>query len=100
MPTVSIPKSYLFSHLHRPYTASEFFDLCFEFGIELEEEVGAEEAGENDGLTEQEIKELGGRDRSIFKIDIPANRCASVSELVLLSFVLTFLIALSLAGFR
>lgn len=78
MPTVNIDKNYLFSQLHRPYTSEEFFDLCFEFGIELEEEVSAEELGENDGLTEEEIAKLGGKDRSVFRIDIPANRCVDV----------------------
>lgn len=74
MPTVNIDKNYLFNQLHKSYTAEEFFDLCFEFGIELEEEVTAEELGDNDDLTDEEIAALGGRDRKVFRIDIPANR--------------------------
>ncbi|RIB10673.1 beta subunit of phenylalanyl-tRNA synthetase [Gigaspora rosea] len=54
MPTVNVDKNELFQALGKHYTTEEFRELCFEFGIELEE----------DGLSE----------RPILKIDIPSNR--------------------------
>ncbi|KAI9002537.1 beta subunit of phenylalanyl-tRNA synthetase [Hyaloraphidium curvatum] len=74
MPTVNVDRNYLFAQMGRTYTSEEFFDLCFEYGIELEEEVSAEELGDNEGLSEEEIAKLGGKDRTVFRIDIPANR--------------------------
>ncbi|CAO3699455.1 unnamed protein product [Rhizopus stolonifer] len=49
MPTVNVDKIALFEALERNYTSQEFFELCFRFGIELEEDTH-------------------------LKIDIPANR--------------------------
>ncbi|XP_037089037.1 phenylalanine--tRNA ligase beta subunit-like [Pollicipes pollicipes] len=71
MPTVGVKRDLLFQALGRSYTEEEFNDLCFEFGLELDEVT-----------TEKQMisKEQGG-DRSsgasedvIFKVDIPANR--------------------------
>ncbi|CBZ54893.1 hypothetical protein NCLIV_053190 [Neospora caninum Liverpool] len=59
MPTVSVPRDDLFRRLGRTYSVSEFEELCFEFGIELDEVV---EPGK-DGATE-----------TIYKIEVPANR--------------------------
>ncbi|KAI9139095.1 beta subunit of phenylalanyl-tRNA synthetase [Paraphysoderma sedebokerense] len=56
MPTVNVDQEYLFSVLGRKYSTEEFRELCFEFGIELEEDA--------QGLS----------DRPLYKIDIPANR--------------------------
>lgn len=55
MPTVSINRNLLFESLNKTYTDEGFDELCFEFGIELDDVV--EEEGE-----------------IIYKIDIPANR--------------------------
>ena len=75
MPTVSVGRDALFSALGRVYTEAEFEDLCFDFGIELD-----------DVTTERQMerKELGieGGDAGgeaddeevLYKIDIPANR--------------------------
>lgn len=51
MPTIAVDKAELFKSLGREYTEDEFQDLCFQFGIELDD---------------YEDKEL--------KIEIPANR--------------------------
>ncbi|RQX72235.1 phenylalanine--tRNA ligase, beta subunit protein, partial [Toxoplasma gondii CAST] len=59
MPTVSVPRDELFRRLGRTYSVHEFEELCFEFGIELDEVV---EPGK-DGSTE-----------TIYKIEVPANR--------------------------
>ncbi|KAL0257001.1 phenylalanine--tRNA ligase subunit beta [Diplodia seriata] len=38
MPTISVDKAELFKALGREYTTEEFDELCFEFGIELDED--------------------------------------------------------------
>ncbi|CCC69366.1 hypothetical protein NCAS_0C03760 [Naumovozyma castellii] len=60
MPTVSVNKQQLFELLGKQYTNEEFDELCFEFGIELDEDT-TEEA-----LKNNEEPEL--------KLDIGANR--------------------------
>uniref|UniRef100_A0A8I3NA09 Phenylalanine--tRNA ligase beta subunit B1 domain-containing protein n=1 Tax=Canis lupus familiaris TaxID=9615 RepID=A0A8I3NA09_CANLF len=37
MPTVSVKRDLLFQALGRNYTKEEFDELCFEFGLELDE---------------------------------------------------------------
>ena len=39
MPTISVARDALFAALGKTYTEDEFQDLCFEFGIELDEVV-------------------------------------------------------------
>lgn len=60
MPTVSVNKKQLFDLLGKKYTTDEFDELCFQFGIELDEDT-TEEA-----LKNNEEPEL--------KLDIGANR--------------------------
>jgi len=59
MPTVSVDREDLFASLGRPYTKDELDELCFLYGIELDDWL---EAGED------------GEERATLKIDIPANR--------------------------
>ncbi|KAG0376804.1 phenylalanine--tRNA ligase subunit beta [Mortierella sp. AD032] len=72
MPTVNVDKEELYTALGRTYTFDEFMDLCFNFGIELEEDTSPKEMA---------IREVGAHkvddsvsDRPLLKIDIPANR--------------------------
>jgi phenylalanyl-tRNA synthetase beta chain len=70
MPTVSIPRDPLFAALGRKFTDDEFQDLCFEFGIELDEAVEepvkvTKTRGSAQGEPELEV---------IYKIEVPANR--------------------------
>ncbi|KZT42883.1 phenylalanyl-tRNA synthetase [Sistotremastrum suecicum HHB10207 ss-3] len=66
MPTVSVDKSDLYERLGRTYTTQEFDDLCFDFGIELDEDTTEEvEAAVAKGLPTE---------RPQLKIEIPANR--------------------------
>ena len=60
MPTVSVDKALLLEGLERKYTTEEFDELCFQFGIELDDD------------TTEEVK--GTDERPQLKIDIPANR--------------------------
>ncbi|KAJ5106581.1 Phenylalanine--tRNA ligase beta subunit [Penicillium angulare] len=64
MPTISVDKAALFKELGREYTTEEFDELCFEFGIELDEDTTNTERPIVDGV--QEPPQL--------KIEIPANR--------------------------
>ncbi|KAI8325319.1 beta subunit of phenylalanyl-tRNA synthetase [Martensiomyces pterosporus] len=61
MPTVTIDKKDLFDYLDNKYNTDQFRELCFEFGIELEEDTSEE-------------GELAEGERAQLKIDIPANR--------------------------
>uniref|UniRef100_A0A8C3T8L1 Phenylalanine--tRNA ligase beta subunit n=1 Tax=Chelydra serpentina TaxID=8475 RepID=A0A8C3T8L1_CHESE len=71
MPTVSVKQELLFQALGRRYTDEEFDELCFEFGLELDEitsekDIISKEQG--DGKAE------GASDIILYKIDVPANR--------------------------
>ncbi|CAO3613214.1 unnamed protein product [Cunninghamella echinulata] len=61
MPTVNVDKQRLFEALGREYTTEEFNELCFRFGIELEEDTS-------------EDTSPSAPERPLLKIDIPANR--------------------------
>ncbi|KAI3403996.2 FRS1 [Candida oxycetoniae] len=59
MPTIAVDKEDLFGLLGRSYTTEEFDELCFQFGIELDEDTTNDcQAGERPQL----------------KIEVPANR--------------------------
>ncbi|CAG9996607.1 unnamed protein product [Clonostachys byssicola] len=64
MPTISVDKYKLYEALGQKFTTEEFEDLCFEYGIELDEDTENEERPIVNG--EQEPPQL--------KIEIPANR--------------------------
>ncbi|KAF2107407.1 phenylalanyl-tRNA synthetase beta chain [Lophiotrema nucula] len=62
MPTISVDKAALFKALEKEYTTEEFDELCFEFGIELDED------------TSQSTKPEDKAQPPQLKIEIPANR--------------------------
>ncbi|KAI9837967.1 MAG: hypothetical protein M1819_006121 [Sarea resinae] len=64
MPTIGVDKAELFRALGQEYTTEEFDELCFEFGIELDEDTTNSERPIVNGV--QEPPQL--------KIEIPANR--------------------------
>jgi phenylalanyl-tRNA synthetase beta chain len=64
MPTITVNKADLFKALGRSYTTDEFDELCFDFGIELDEDTTDQERPVVNGV--QEPPQL--------KIEIPANR--------------------------
>ena len=75
MPILSCKSTALFAKLGRRYTEWEFTNLCFDFGIELDEvtserEMYAREMGDDidKALLAQKSEE------ELFKIDLPANR--------------------------
>ncbi|MCJ1412670.1 phenylalanine--tRNA ligase subunit beta [Ptychographa xylographoides] len=64
MPTIGVDKAALFKALGREYTTEQFDELCFEFGIELDE----------DTSTTQKPIVNGKQEPAQLKIEIPANR--------------------------
>ncbi|EAS32880.3 phenylalanyl-tRNA synthetase, beta subunit [Coccidioides immitis RS] len=64
MPTISVDKAALFKALGQEYTTEQFDELCFEFGLELDEDTSNSERPIVNGV--QEPPQL--------KLDIPANR--------------------------
>jgi len=60
MPTISIKREVLFQGLGQRYTEEEFDELCFEFGLELDEVVIE--------------KDDNGKEETVYKIEIGANR--------------------------
>ncbi|XP_049870661.1 phenylalanine--tRNA ligase beta subunit [Pectinophora gossypiella] len=71
MPTISVKRDSLFKALGRTYTDDEFQDLCFEFGLELDEvttekQMLMKEQGDQAGA--------GVSEEILYRIDIPANR--------------------------
>ncbi|RMZ80062.1 hypothetical protein DV737_g3133, partial [Chaetothyriales sp. CBS 132003] len=64
MPTISVDKEALFKALGRSYTTEEFDELCFDFGIELDEDTTHSDRPVVNGVQE----------RPQLKIEIPANR--------------------------
>ncbi|BBN19081.1 phenylalanyl-tRNA synthetase beta chain [Marchantia polymorpha subsp. ruderalis] len=73
MPTVSVGRDLLFAALEQSFTDEEFDELCFDFGIELDEVttegkiIRKEKHLEEDAATE-------GDEEWIYKIEVPANR--------------------------
>ncbi|PSN68080.1 phenylalanyl-tRNA synthetase beta chain [Corynespora cassiicola Philippines] len=61
MPTISVDKAALLKALEKDYTTEEFDELCFEFGIELDEDTSQSSNAEE-------------REKPQLKIEIPANR--------------------------
>ena len=76
-PQVNLNRDELFARLGKTYTEHEFDELCFEFGIELDE-VTSERAMESKFLGNEAAAGATTADASsddvIYKIDIPANR--------------------------
>jgi phenylalanyl-tRNA synthetase beta chain len=62
MPTIAVDKAQLYAALGKEYTTDEFDELCFEFGIELDEDTSLSKKAEDLAQPPQ------------LKIEIPANR--------------------------
>jgi len=65
MPTISLIRPHLFAAIGKTYTDAEFDELCFEFGVEVDDIVTEVVEFTADGTSEECV---------IYKIDIPANR--------------------------
>ena len=60
MPTIGVKRELLFTALDQTFTEQQFDELCFEFGLELDEVVTE---------TNEE-----GKEEVVYKIEIGANR--------------------------
>lgn len=65
MPTIAVNKAELYKVLGKEYTKDEFDELCFEFGLELDEDTSE---------SKRPIGEDGQQEPPQLKIEIPANR--------------------------
>ena len=76
MPTVGVERDELFKRLGQQYTEHEFDELCFEFGIELDEVTSEKEMASKEQAQAANLDEKTAEldDTIIYKIDIPANR--------------------------
>lgn len=75
MPTLPVLRDDLFAQLGRTYTDDEFDELCFEFGVELDEITSEREEALKSStakLSKEEVSKLS--DSVVYKIDVPANR--------------------------
>ncbi|KAG0476304.1 hypothetical protein HPP92_013145 [Vanilla planifolia] len=77
MPTVSVGRDRFFQILGRSYTQQEFEDLCFEFGVELDDVTTEKEIIRKE--THVEAEGGGeGEEKVIYKIEVAANRKRSI----------------------
>jgi phenylalanyl-tRNA synthetase beta chain len=77
MPTAVVERDDLFERLGRTYTDEEFDELCFQFGVELDDVLTEDAAKELRGATSEAggIIDAGGKTgRVLYYIAIPANR--------------------------
>jgi phenylalanyl-tRNA synthetase beta chain len=75
MPTVGVERDLLFTHLGRTYTDEAFDELCFEFGVELDEVTSEREEAQKSSTVKLKKEEIAAlSDTVVYKIDVPANR--------------------------
>ncbi|KAI3431573.1 hypothetical protein D9Q98_004623 [Chlorella vulgaris] len=76
MPVVGVNRDKLFEALGQKYTEEEFEELCFEYGIELDDVTSEKEMLRKELATRTTgAADLGAASEEvIYKIDIPANR--------------------------
>ncbi|CAH0389432.1 unnamed protein product [Bemisia tabaci] len=88
MPTINIKRDVLFKALNKTYTDDEFSQLCFEFGLELDEVTS-----EKQMISKEQGKEQssGASEEIIYRIDVPANRYDLLCLEGLVSGLLVFL---------
>ncbi|CAL5326991.1 unnamed protein product [Camellia sinensis] len=78
MPTVSVGRDRLFEALGCTYTQEEFEDLCFKFGIELDDVTTEKAIISKERHLEEEVTE---DDEIIYKIEVAANRSESMLKM-------------------
>jgi phenylalanyl-tRNA synthetase beta chain len=65
MPNITVVRSHLFEAIGRQYTDAEFDELCFEFGVEVDDVATQTIEYTGDGSKEEHV---------VYVIAIPANR--------------------------
>ncbi|VDL86095.1 unnamed protein product [Nippostrongylus brasiliensis] len=72
MPTVGIKKTLLDKHLGKVYNEKQFDELCFEYGLELDEVTSEKAAVEKERGKDVAAGDLC--DSEVYKVELPANR--------------------------
>ena len=70
MPTIVVNRNALFKAIGRTFTDEEFDNLCFEFGIELDDVTSEQEMKKN----EQNKEDINLSTEVLYKIEVAANR--------------------------
>ena len=70
MPTIVVNRNTLFKAIGRTFTDEEFDNLCFEFGIELDDVTSEQEMKKN----EQNKEDINLSTEVLYKIEVAANR--------------------------
>ena len=70
MPTIIVNRAALFKAIGQSFTDKEFDDLCFEFGIELDDVTTEEDIYRN----EQRKEGINLSKETLYKIEVAANR--------------------------
>lgn len=89
MPIIIVKRDQLFENLGKQYSEEEFRNLCFEYGIELDDITSEKEMKENELNRKIEDEELS--EEVLYKIEIPANRYDLLCEEGLTNALLIFL---------
>eukprot|EP00873_Tetraselmis_striata_P019778 jgi/Tetstr1/440042/TSEL_028401.t1 len=74
MPVVGVNRDDLFKRLGREYTEEEFDELCFEYGIELDDVTSEKEMVRKELASGSQEVDAALSEDVIYRIDIPANR--------------------------
>ena len=75
MPTLAVNRDDLFAHIGRTYTDEAFDELCFEFGVELDEITSERTEALKSATVKLSKDQIAALSASvIYKIDVPANR--------------------------
>ena len=75
MPTLAVNRDDLFAHIGRTYSDEAFDELCFEFGVELDEITSEREEALKSSTVKLSKDQINALSSSvIYKIDVPANR--------------------------
>ena len=70
MPTIIVNRDALFKAIGQSFSDEEFDNLCFEFGIELDEVTSESEIYKN----EQKKEDINLSKEVLYKIEVAANR--------------------------
>ncbi|GMS84140.1 hypothetical protein PENTCL1PPCAC_6315 [Pristionchus entomophagus] len=71
MPTVGIQKPDLDKHLEKVYNQTEFEEICFDYGLELDDVTSEKQSAEKEkgNVSGEKLSDV-----EVYKVDIPANR--------------------------
>lgn len=72
MPTIGVKKELLFKALGRSYTDEEFANLCFDFGLELDEVTSEKQMLSKELGSDHQVQNAS--EEILYRIEIPANR--------------------------